>query len=560
MVCELIESAPGLIAAGGETSVEFTLVQFIATLVLSAYAYVVFKIKGEVLKELKHRLVAEVSHEELKRQMGNLKLKGKILCFLAILPPTLYFVLVMRDTYVPAVFTMALLAIVVAVDHDTELEETPEEIAEGVSTLIERRLGVLEERFSEQTRKSAKELEKKVEILMQLSESETWAGALSGATDFRRVRCVVKHWEVPEEILTSSRKPEGYKFTFESNGTKEEGELKINFIRMSDPVYAAFRNTLEICYKDERSGRKKYLRFISPAPLRVQRMTEEDALLSKERAEINGIDTRYFFGLVYTMCCLYQAHQDFVEMEVAGMHEGNEKEAKRLELRQLRAARIRVGKCSNWVHVIDDKVYQMIETSVPSRSISRALHDEIERFGDTEERRKDRIKEWSDGYAEIVQNSYDRGSRAERYIASVLLANEGEEMCSRASVQEADTEIAESLGLQDDCSAFQFPSSGIPFDDPLEPRFLVITRLMARLLGGSDHEFKNQLLLDLINTRSQDDVQVVSNKIDLKTISGEEQLGLMIAHYLLLRLTFLDRPAPSTWQELKDFLIEESVL
>jgi hypothetical protein len=631
---EDIRNFTNLMAAGGETSVRSSVAQFAATLVLSAFTYIIFKLKAEILKRLKPGLPGR-SQAERKHTFSRYKLWGKIICLLVVLLPTLTFVLVMRDTYTPAVFTMALLAIIVAVDHDTELEETPEEIVEEVSQKVAERLGQLQGKFEssiadakvklseaidkttsqitaavsaqvdqrlsnleskltisindvqtklsetigktpaeimervsvqlesklagleqaidETLNEKTTEYLKKVETLMQLSESHTWAAAvieelsdsalfsLNRAKRFRS-RCVVKHWEIPEEILVGKRAATNFEFYIGNTATNSRKvNLNIDYIladsesMLKDPTYRAFELSLENSLKDQEYGHKSYLRFISPAPLRVQRQSYGPTEIGQ-----NGLDTRYFFGLIYTMCCLYKS--------VNKCRDGNDKKV-HPNLHQIRPARIRVGPCSNWVHVINDKVFQMLETSIPSRALSRPLHQDLDRFGTSEDRAEGAVREWADGYADIVQNAYDRGSRAERYIASVLLSCEGER------VDGLDKSTWLETGDSTRESRFSFTGS----IEAINPGDLEkFGHCISRLLGGSDQDFQKCILLDLLNTKDPIFVE------EAFTNSGfiehaNHVMGAMIIQYLVLRLRFLERGIPDTWAGLKDFLIEESV-
>jgi len=404
----------------------------------------------------------------------------------------------MKDIYTPAVFIMALVAIVVAADHDTELEES--------------RLN-LEKSIEEGIKRMEQSTEEQVQRLAQLTETHTWANVVMNWTEPTKSYVVVKHWEVPEELLLNSRG------TLDLLKVSENLSIETS-TKSDDPFIAALRNAYELNKKVNVSAlsKGKYLRFLSPAPHRVR----------SERAHsgvngVSGLDTRYFFGLLYTMCCIYRVM----------LFDGDNQLRKDSPYKW--PARVRIGASPLWVHVLGTEVYQMVETTNPSRALSRPLHEEIRKF--SRDQRGDGnydsdsyigmslgLERWAGGYSKVVQEAYDRGSRAERYIASVLLSCEGEFRPKKP--QEGTNEHF----------PFVFSASNgqtTAFSD------------LAACLGGEDLGYAFQVMLDVYSGyASQGEleraVQAQANQLGTMASSLNGCLKKLVEEYVTLRRLHLD--------------------
>lgn len=478
-----------LAAAAKDTDPSSTLWQFAATVTLSLFTFFLFKLKN------RFRELSLLCMSEDHLFCSNSILKA--VCVFITLIFTLAFALIMKDLYTPAVFTMAIIAIVVAADHDMELEEARDHIKETSDELSER----LKKQLEVNTQSLFDGVDEKVQRLAQLTESHTWANVVEKWDKPYKSYIVVKHWEVPEEVMLNMRTDHLNFNEFFSIRTQ---------ISEKDPCMSAFRTMQGLIESSERTDdplrRSAYLRFVTPGPLRVRRT------MSEFPEDASGQDTRYFYGLLYTMCCLYRASL----FDSSGSP---------IARPRVRPARIRIGHAPLWVHVLGPEVWQMVETRMPSRALSRPLHDEVANF--SYDRQGDStyvpgVKAWSAGYANIIQGSYDRASRAERYIASIFLSAQGEK------VEKGD------VFCRDYCIT--------------EQRAFCLD--LAYVLGGKDNVFAFHALSDITNgdlsirsVRTLQDYFATSGNSGQLFLSKNLYISLasLIREYIVLRYLYVSK-------------------
>ncbi len=449
------------------TNYSQTVLQFFATVALSAFAFGVSKVREDWLKH-KFLLLNSLSQppDEKLLRVRQLKTRSKLVGLCFVLVPTICFVVIMRSQYVPAVFTMALLAIIVAADHDAELESSAERLKEE-----------LKEEIVTITEKSDEDVRQYAEKLAQLQEKHTWAARVEAklkvdGNHAPSVRAVIHHWEVPTLLLI--------------------GDASTPIFDVESPLFQTFVKYQRAMGSDPRL-RRSNMKFVCDGPLRVL----SKQFFHKTESQF-GDRYRFFFGLVYTMVNIY-ASVAYTKFNA--------------EAHSYFPARIRIGFAEPWIHVIGDEVHQMIETQQPSRAISRPLHLEIEDLSSWPSPQEPR-RRWLNSYSDMVQGAYERADRAEHYIASVILATEGQRPGTRSK------------------NTFNLSGPGLTNK----------IRTIVKYLGATDDEYKKTLLLELLpDSVGLDDTAIAKMRSLLNntgSLSGVSEN--LILNYLFLRWLSLD--------------------
>jgi hypothetical protein len=463
--------------------------QLFYTVAISVLGFYIFRAKNRLKNEIK------------RRHSGTRFLPYlKPLAIAMIGLPTAAYAIMMRDQYVPAVFTMAIVAIIVAADHDAELEEAPAEIAERVEDQLAHVSQGLEDLI--------KDLKTSViesnERLAQYKENYSWASMVMDEK-ITRLSAVIRHWEVPkafyDHVLTDQ--PDRMRFAY-----------------VDPPQGAALEEWTKRHSKTSVDYTPHYIRFITEAPTRVTHWQPG-----------NADDLHYFLGLLYTMCCIY----------AVAKYKGKGE----------RAARVRIGSAPIWVHVYPESVYEIAETSDPTSSLARAK--DLDFYVDGKAN-PDRRRRHASTYDRQVRNFYDRGTRAEAYIASILLSLEGPHRRDSGRLETS----ADSAG-------FRFPSG----DGWLE---------IAERLGAND-ELAVLIAKGRIHAAARASIPG-PDKSDLYRqlrqvfrLEGKQAIAIvarLVRDYLYLRYDFIHRDpkalgrwsvadvkGPATDDELRRFLLQE---
>ena len=460
--------------------------------------------------KLKKKLKSIIRRSAFGEERVKLDRWVNIASYTVAITPSATFALIMKDEYLPAVFAMALVAIIVAADHDAALEEVPEEVREVV------------EKLDRTVEEQEKKLVHLAERILGYSERHQWSSCFLEQYEAQpqsriRLTATIRFWEVHQEWALFQPVP----------GLEDEWRNVLS--SGSNNVLRALTQYSDSLHVANERGRR-HARFLTDAPVRVQFWTSSV-----------GRDARFFYGLVYTMLMIYKALEKYNEQK--------KKEDRNYVDSKLLPARIRVGLAPIWAHVIGDETYQMIETSDEATALSRALHEDYDenRGGQLSQHRL------ATTYENVLVRNYDRGSRAESYIASILLSTQFDKSYFRyGEMEEAKKRLGGALKLD---QGFQIKSW-----DKIEACCL--------LLGAGSHEFAQQLLRDaLANTSSQvlNREDISDGKLDREGCLKKFQF--ILEEYIRTRARFLgceirENPQSNNPDEVEliDFLFQEAAI
>jgi hypothetical protein len=271
---------------------------------------------------------------------------------------------------------MAVVAIVVAADHDAALhDEAPDVLAKIAKDAFE-------------------DAEKLVERLAAFEFDYSWANTVRDARPLTRFAAVIRQWPIDANWhLTTCKNPKHHP------GSIVERCPQCESLLLHDPSRLGFQAIRK--EQDQTFDPKKddpfYARFTCQAPTRVSFLDPSA-----------GEDLRFLYGLFHALYLNYKSTDNSVPW------------IPRL------GSRIRVGRAPLWVHVINDNVFQMIPRG--SLTSSRMLHDQVD---------QKHVHQFASSYEDSVQGAYDRSIRAESYVASILLSAYDHEESQHDSAQNA---------------------------------------------------------------------------------------------------------------------------
>jgi hypothetical protein len=442
--------------------------------------------------------------------------------------PAAALVALLRNDYVPAVLGMAIVAIVVAADHDAALEQAPRVVAESVKIQlgeirkqivrqISKDLKVATEKFQEASTEEA-------ERLVGFSDSYRWwlkAKRVKVDSAVPRIIAVIHHWEMPTDLLTTSKSTED-----PDPPLQEAFEVLSTAIRAPDPI--------EHDQIDHIAASNALPRFVCNGPTRLQGWLRND-----------GHEMRAFYGLVHALHMLYRVSND--SWKILGQ--------RGIVDVDVRPAKIRVGTAPIWAHVIGDDVYHIVDSDT-SAARARQLYNEV-RDERHDALSRDRHASAS-AYTEALQLAFNRAASAESYVATILLATEMSKQ--RLEGPEFDAKFNPDLEWRDDLDGVLKTTPedrGFRIESKSDLTF-ALTMMGAR--NKSYTAFLSEEAYRLWGGAVRQDI--VLGKITLDESKALEKCLAELCGYLTERWRFLHRfhPIPPNWEEaghLRAFLLDE---
>ncbi len=299
---------------------------------LAIYAFCVFKLKNLLQFVKLHEIGVSGKRDGLS--LGAYR----PIAFMLVALPSLLLVIALKDSYVPAVLGMAIIAIIVAADHDAALEQTSFSVAKEINERIEQEFSVATTKFQKATTQEA-------ERLAGFSDSYRWwlvAQDVQVDNSVPRIIAVVHHWEMPTELLTARKETDPPNRRFQ-----EAFEVLSSEIRTLDD---AKRGQI-----DQIAASNALPRFVCNGPIRLQGWLP-----------IDGHEMRAFYGLVHALHMLYRVSNinwEMLQKPAVGSVD-------------VRPAKIRVGTAPIWAHVIGDDVYHIVDSDT-SAARARQLYNEV---------------------------------------------------------------------------------------------------------------------------------------------------------------------------------------
>lgn len=273
---------------------------------------------------------------------------------LAIIPAAL-FVLAMAGAYEPAVFVMALAAIYVAAEHYCGLEKARDDLERGVT-----------------------DLGKHVGTLLNADGMSAWR--LQMYKEYReahhRIDAVVRFFDIDRQWWQCHAAPDPWLEYVRRAGTQEE--LLLNVLA------------------DEKCHAK--VQFVADLPMAMPTVIPRPAEVGNEQ-----FLAQYFREL------LGLAWQLSVFSEVVARRRQRAAPPCTEDFRYLR---IKIAGAPSWMHVIDDKTYQVIEREDLSQATVRELHRDIPSTP-----RKIRLSDWA---RRNVRHFAFRGTLGQEHLLSTL--------------------------------------------------------------------------------------------------------------------------------------------
>lgn len=493
--------------------IELTKWHSILVATLAIFCFFVFKVKNLIGRQLS--ILARLDDGAFEYRY---KRWSKLAALVIIACPSTYFVLALRNDYVPAVLGMAIIAIIVAADHEAALDDTPHEVAHAVEGQLKHTLKEATDTFSETVHALSRQSNKLTERLAGYSESYRWWDAVTEASNdpdssgLYRLSAVIRHWELPRDMLV----PEDS--VTAKVGAPPQSPVEVAFKELQSLILQARQSAIS----EAQMARLQYPRFVCHGPARLQGWVKGSALMM-----------RSFYGLVYALTMLYKtANQAFDEDQKKDPSE------RQWTDKDPRPARIRVGRAPIWVHVINDDVYHIIPARDQSLSLARKLHDD---FGSEQHSVR---HESANAYEDAVVFAFHRAMSAEAYVASLLLATQ----ISKGKLAELSWNVT--INTRPEIEGFRLESfsqigDALALMGAKNPEFAVM--LLKEAEGFHDDELTNAIVH-----------QLAQDKIDLKE-HGWLMSTDILEQYLRERCRFLNRHAgsPDTIDALVDRLAKE---
>jgi hypothetical protein len=283
-----------------------------------------------------------------------------IIIFLSVVPAAL-FALAMAGTYEPAVFVMALAAIYVAAEHYCGLEKAKDELEEGVKGLD----------------RQVNELGTHVGTLLNADGMNIWRAHLYSEyrTAQERIDAVVRYFDIDREW-------------WQCHGATDPWAEYVGLINSEESLLLSVLAAKEC---------RATVQFVADLPMA---MTTETLSYRKEHDK--SFMANYFrdlLGLAWQLAVFSAVQQ--LRHDRSSPSPG-----------EFRYLRIKISSAPSWMHVIDDKTYQVIERQDLSQATVRALHRDSPSPSS-----KNRLSQWA---RHNVRHFAFRGTLGQEHLLSIL--------------------------------------------------------------------------------------------------------------------------------------------
>lgn len=269
--------------------------------------------------------------------------------------PAAIFVLAMAGAYEPAVFVMALAAIYVAAEHYAGLEKTRDDFEHGV-TKLERHVGTL---------LNADGMDAwRTHLYEQYREATT------------RIDAVVRYFDIDREWWQCYAEDRPWPEYVRRAATQEGLFLNV----LANPACRA------------------KVQFVADLPMSMPTVRPRQDAFSNRQVMANYF--RELMGLAWQLTVLAEVEQRRRAGMVLPCKEG------------FCYLRIKISSAPSWMHVIDDKTYQIIERQEMSQATVRELHLDIAGAP-----RRIRLSDWA---RRNVRNFAFRGTPGQEHLLSTL--------------------------------------------------------------------------------------------------------------------------------------------
>lgn len=309
----------------------------------------------------------------------------RAMVFVSLLP-AVPFILSMRGAYEPAVFVMALVAILVAAEHYGGLRESKQELEEKTNDIVAR-LEKTGNEIIEKLEKTAGTLnaqlvEKTTDITRQLGTMLNADGLAEWRSQiydkyrkaFRRIDAVVRFFDIDAYWWYCAPSAAPW----------------VDYVNLCRKDPDTLFNTLSACEAN--------IQFVCDFPMPFVGALPDKA----QRAKY----FRSFLGLAYTLVVFEKVRRERDE------EKANRPQSSDVTSRFFPYARVIVSNAPTWMHVIDDVVYQVIERGAVEYASVRELS-----LGAIDPRTSVALNEWA---RRNVRQFAHRGARAEEQVCTVL--------------------------------------------------------------------------------------------------------------------------------------------